>query len=89
MQTSRPSRRCSRAIVHEQRAVYDSVHSDRIIRRERWQLHVNEAARDRLIEEIVAETVAGGNVVNVGSSTSFAPGRNEYEAGPHPYAVEE
>lgn len=46
--------------IDEQQTLYESMWSAHTISRERWQLHVNEAARDRLFEDIMVEADRGG-----------------------------
>lgn len=65
------------------------MHNDCAIRREQWRLRVMEAERDALFDEIATEVdveatraIADGDADNVGSSGSFAPRRNDQEAGP-------
>jgi hypothetical protein len=64
--------------MDEQRALYESMCSARSICHEHLRLHVNKSERDRLFEKIAAEADADRNAANVGSSASFALGRNNH-----------
>lgn len=90
------------AFVDEHRALYQSMHSSRDIRQERWWLRVLRAESHTLFAEIKAEAdaeaaqaIVDGNVdAYVASSASgslparFAPGHNDHEAAPSMSIVE-